>query len=261
MSSQFTVSIAPFRLSENGWKCSCFEPEEFVEALDVELAQCCRKEGLKVVEGRNAHVVIEGIILKVDEGNQALRYIFPGLGASKLDIKGKITPHGEEPEEFRQVQGGYIGLFGGNSKTLLQQALQRASRIIARDARDAVDPQNVREGGVLQFFLIAGVVAAILALLVGLGGMAWASGLPKNVHKPGDVIAWSLMMSACVFAATAAASVAFAPARILEDRAMLWLLTISGVGSLTGVRVILSLFAIIPLGFAAMLLALMAGPR
>ena len=133
MPPPFRVSISRFRITKSGWKCSCFTPDGFVEALAAEIAACCQKEGLQVVKD-DADVTIEGLVLNADEGNQALRYLLPGLGASSVQLKGKIATPGGEPLEFQQTQSGYLGLFGGTSRGMLQLALRRAALVIARDA-------------------------------------------------------------------------------------------------------------------------------
>ena len=248
MSSPFRVSISRFRITKSGWKCSCFTPDGFVEALAAELSACCQKEGLQVVK-EEADVTIEGLVLKADEGNQSLRWLLPGLGTSSVQLKGKITTPGGEPLEFQQTQNGYVGLFGGSSRGMLEQAMRRAALVIARDAHDLVNPGAARrDGGVLTYCLAAAGIAMLVALLLAIGGVSWAHTLPQtnNSIKKGEILPWGLVVAATGFAAVFVTALAAAPARVLQDRAMLWLQSFSGVRSLTALRVILFILAAVP---------------
>jgi hypothetical protein len=248
MPSPFRVSISWFRITKSGWKCSCFTPDGFVEALAAEIAACCQQEGLQVVKD-DADVLIDGLVLKAEEGNQALRYILPGLGAASVQLKGKITTPGGELLEFHQTQNGYLGLFGGSSRVMLRQALRRAALAIARDAHDVVNPGAARRGGgALTYCLAAAGIAMLVALLLAIGGVSWAHTLPQtnNSIKKGEILPWGLVVAATGFAATFLCAIAAAPARVLQDRSLLWLQSISGVRSVTALRAILFILAAVP---------------
>ena len=100
----------------------------------------------------------------------------------------------------------------------------------------------------MAYCLAAAGIAMFVALLLTIGGISWAHTLPQtnNSIKKGEILPWGLVVAATGFAGLFLGAVALAPARVLEDRSLLWLQSISGVRSLTALRVIVLILAAVP---------------
>lgn len=257
-----TVYVASFPVNPKRFKTRAFTPESLADDLRDEITASCQKQGLELTDDEDADIKITGRVFAVDEGNQMLRYIIPFLaGASSVHVEGVIQVRDQEPEEFKQVVQGYMGLFGGSGTAMIRQAIRQIGLVVAGEASGLALPETAGRPTVTQYFLGVGIVTVVLAALFAVIGSYWAMSIPQtnNSIKPGEVIPWAMMNTAGLAVIVVILGVAFAPSRVLQDRKMVWLLSIAGTKSLAGMRAVLIILGLFGLGLFTLMVASAAG--
>ncbi len=118
ISKDKSVQISKFGTNNTAVKAK-FAVDSIVVNMENALKNRLIKQGYSV-DGKGT-VAITGDFVMIDEGNRFLRwFIGPfGVGATKLEVEGKITENGKEVKNFYLKQKGYGGFGGGNSQQLL----------------------------------------------------------------------------------------------------------------------------------------------
>lgn len=77
-------------------------------------------------------------VIRIDQGNRFLRY-FLGLfaGATVFEIDGRVTAPGRPPVPFTLKHKGRMGLFGGNSLSLLKLSSKVLAKKVAARTKKA----------------------------------------------------------------------------------------------------------------------------
>jgi hypothetical protein len=111
-----------------------FGPVEVIQRLRNRLEKKLGKKGIKLFwtnEVDSPEIAIR--IVKIDQGSQLLRYIFPLLGPAVLEVEGRVAIAGSTPRQFHYTQKAQMGLFGGSAKSMLNFCADRVSGKIAKD--------------------------------------------------------------------------------------------------------------------------------
>ncbi|MEW4452481.1 DUF4410 domain-containing protein [Bremerella sp. JC817] len=244
-----TIQIRPFPIRMSRFHCSVLTPKEVSLMLHQELVNYCREQGLQVVEGPAARQ-IEAEIAEVEEGNQALRYLLPFLaGQAKVTVKGEIRQGKRPAQPFEISRNFHMGAFGGSSKTMIKQGLQRIAMQIGVHVGAETQPANSASSMFAKFYVPGVIVAAlllaiILATICYQTSLTWPErhdGMPKNERW----IFW-LMSSWMWYIACAAGGYAFAPQSVLTSRAFVKIREIVGVKSILAMRIVFGIFTVLP---------------
>jgi hypothetical protein len=249
-----TIAVEPFDISQARFVSRSFTRESFRDALRSEIGGACRDQGLYVVPESEASLRVVGAVLAVDEGSQIMRYLFPFLaGASLVHVAGEMQFRGGASRPFQEIRRSHMGAFGGRGETLIRLAITRIALAVAADAATALRPnipgQPSHAGRYLLSVFAAALILSLLATGAGYGRIA--STPDRAMMGMEAMIARAAVGGAATFFSVLLTGVALAPKPVLYSRALLWLVSISGTRSTTGVRILLLIFASLPTALLA----------
>jgi hypothetical protein len=120
-----------------------FGAAEVIERLRERLEKRLRKKKVALFwsnESNSPEIAIR--IIKIDEGNQAMRYFIPFAAPAILEVAGRIAIPGSAPQQFRYTRKAHFGMFGGSPRTMLNICADRMSAKIAKDVLKAKAPRK-----------------------------------------------------------------------------------------------------------------------
>lgn len=108
---------------------------EILQDLKVEIEKRLGKKGITVqwLDATQSPELAMSL-LRIDEGNQLLRYLVPFLAPAIVEIEGQVRVDSQEPREFRSTRRANFGLFGGSPKGMLHACNVQ----VAKDVSNAV---------------------------------------------------------------------------------------------------------------------------
>lgn len=261
--SSNSIRIEPFRVRGSGFDCRVFSEDQVSEMLAKELGTFCGEQGFEIVNGK-AQYTIRGEIVKIVQGSQILRYLFPFLaGEAMVEIQGEVSQGPHSTKSFHIKKTFSMGAFGGSSKGMIKDGLRLAAMKIAADA-GLVGHQTsgLKRGGAsgaaldpVNTWLYLGMVvlaAFITAAVVGGYANGWAMAAPER-H---DGIAmedrgrWVLLQAVLALISILFGGLAAAPDSVLKSSAMIWLRANAGVKSMIAQRILLGTLCILPIFLA-----------
>lgn len=130
--SEKRVCIKPFNSENAAVKLKSNATGEIVSAISRELKRLAEKAGNFVTDEDSVEISIEGDVVMIDEGSRFMRYFIGpfGVGATKLEVEGKIKNRGMPVHDFHFKEKGLGGIGGGNSEDLLENSARRVARKI-----------------------------------------------------------------------------------------------------------------------------------
>ena len=96
-----------------------FDAADVAQQLRTNLEKRLGKKGITLYwtnEMNSPEIVIR--VVRIDQGNQFLRYMLPFIAPAILEVEGKIAIDGSGPKKFHYTQKAQIGLFGGSAKAI-----------------------------------------------------------------------------------------------------------------------------------------------
>jgi hypothetical protein len=77
-------------------------------------------------------------LVRIDEGNQLLRYLLPFLAPAVVAIEGQVSVDSQEPREFQSTRRAHFGLFGGTAKAMLHVCNVQVAKDITKAVTKAL---------------------------------------------------------------------------------------------------------------------------
>jgi len=117
-----------------------FSPSEVAERFRRELAKRLGKKEVELAwrrEPRGAEVRIR--FVRIDEGNQFLRWLVPFIAPAVVEIEGEVALRGHEPRPFEYVRKAHFGFFGGTPQYMVGVCADRLARGLAKEILRALD--------------------------------------------------------------------------------------------------------------------------
>ncbi len=74
-------------------------------------------------------------VVKIDQGNQFLRWLLPFIAPATLEVKGHITIGDAAPQQFHHVKNKQVGFLGGSAEGMLKACARRVAAEITSDVR------------------------------------------------------------------------------------------------------------------------------
>ncbi|QDU73794.1 hypothetical protein Pan97_07940 [Bremerella volcania] len=258
--SSNSIRIEPFQVRASGFHCRVLTEAQVSEMLAKELATFCGEQGFEIINGK-AQYTIKGEIVKIDQGNQLLRYLLPYLaGEAMVEIHGEVVQGTHSSKTFHIKKTFSMGVFGGSSKGMIKDGLRLAAMKIAADAGlvghqtsglkrggsggAALDPMNTW----LYLGLVA-LAALIAALIVGNVANGWALAAPERHDGIAmeDRGGWVLLQGVLAFISILFGGLAAAPDSVLKSSGMIWLRANAGVKSIIAQRILLGILCAVPI--------------
>jgi hypothetical protein len=138
-----TPSAAP-RRGPSGSLASCctlqgatisvsFDAADVTQRITKKLEKRLGKKGMSLFwtnEMDSPELVIR--VVRIDQGNQLLRYLVHFLGAAVVEVEGQVAIGGSGPRPFHFTQKAHFGFFGGSARGMLNVCADRIGDKIAR---------------------------------------------------------------------------------------------------------------------------------
>lgn len=258
--SSNSIRIEPFRVRSSGFDCRVFSEDQVSEMLAKELGTFCGEQGFEIVNGK-AQYTIRGEIVKIVQGSQILRYLFPFLaGEAMVEIQGEVSQGPHSTKSFHIKKTFSMGAFGGSSKGMIKDGLRLAAMKIAADA-GLVGHQTsgLKRGGAsgaaldpVNTWLYLGMVAlaaVICAVIIGNTAHNWVLTVPERHDgiAMDDRGGWALLQVALTFISILFGGLAAAPDSVLKSSTLIWLRASAGVKSMIGQRILLGMLCCVPM--------------
>jgi hypothetical protein len=77
-------------------------------------------------------------LLRIDEGNQLLRYLIPFSAPAIVAIEGQVRVDSQEPRDFEKTRRANFGLFGGTPKSMLHYCNVLIAKDITKEVARAL---------------------------------------------------------------------------------------------------------------------------
>ncbi len=124
--------LQPFSIANTVVKAK-FDASEITNHFQETLNSQLEKSGLATHQGQGEpQIVVRGQVVTVDEGNRWLRYFLTFLGGKTVfEVEGEVLVNGVPAGEVHSVKKSGIGIFGGNSKSLLKGNARAAAKDIS----------------------------------------------------------------------------------------------------------------------------------
>ena len=112
---------------------------EILQDLKAEIEKRLGKKGVTVewLDATQAPELAMNLV-RIDEGNQMLRYMVPFLAPAVVAIEGQVTVDSREPREFQCTRRAHFGLFGGQAKAMLHVCNVQIAKDIAKAVTKAL---------------------------------------------------------------------------------------------------------------------------
>ena len=115
-----------------------YEPTELITYLRERLEKRLLKKGFAiqwVPQTQNPALLVH--MVRLDEGNQALRYLLPFISPAVLEVQGRVTAPNTTPRQFIYAQKAHFGLFGGTPRNMMKLNADRVSAKVAKEVVNA----------------------------------------------------------------------------------------------------------------------------
>jgi hypothetical protein len=114
-----------------------YEPSELIMTLREKLEKRLTKKGFTVQwvpATQNPSLLVQ--MTRPDEGSQAQRYLLPFISPAVMDVEGRISLNGAQPQPFQHSQRAHFGLFGGTARSMMTNNADRiAAKIVKQVLR------------------------------------------------------------------------------------------------------------------------------
>jgi hypothetical protein len=111
-----------------------FDAGDVTQRIKTKLAKKLGKKGVALYwthETDSPEIVIR--VLRIDQGNQLVRYLCPFIAPAVVEVEGRAAIGGAAPRRFRCVQKAQIGFFGGSARGMLNFCADRVGGKIAKE--------------------------------------------------------------------------------------------------------------------------------
>jgi hypothetical protein len=109
-----------------------FPATDVTAELRARLEKTLGKKGVAVRWNDKGPAEVNIRVVRIDQGNQALRYLLPFIAPAVMEVEGKSTVAGKS-RDFHYVQKAQMGLLGGSAHGMLKVCAQRIADKIAKD--------------------------------------------------------------------------------------------------------------------------------
>jgi hypothetical protein len=77
-------------------------------------------------------------LVRIDEGNQFLRYLIPFAAPAIVAIEGQIRVDSQKPRDFESTRRANFGVFGGSAKGMLHTCNVQIAKDVTKEVIRAI---------------------------------------------------------------------------------------------------------------------------